>query len=133
MKRRRSKEVWIPMASILSSVLSRLDRRWKLPRWLPACLLAGLRCSPGKLAGSLAGWPDGWLAGWLVGCFGSRLLEKPDSSCAKLCFPSCVYVPTHAWGTILVISLHVYIRHGNRASPRNTSFYLQSAQILALR
>ncbi|KYN20806.1 hypothetical protein ALC57_06712 [Trachymyrmex cornetzi] len=45
-KRRRSKEVWIPMASTLSSVLSKLNRRWKLPRWLPACLLAGLRCSP---------------------------------------------------------------------------------------
>ncbi|KYN00828.1 hypothetical protein ALC62_08377 [Cyphomyrmex costatus] len=46
-KRRRSKEVWILMASnSLSSVLSRLNRRWKLPRWLPACLLAGLRCSP---------------------------------------------------------------------------------------
>lgn len=66
------------MASTLSSVLSRLDGRWELPRWLPACL------------------PACWL-GWLAGCFDSRLLEKPDSSCAKLCFPSCVYVPTHAW------------------------------------
>ncbi|EGI57822.1 hypothetical protein G5I_14008 [Acromyrmex echinatior] len=47
-KQRRSKEVWIPMVSTLSSVLSKLNRRWKLPRWLPACLLAGLRCSPAR-------------------------------------------------------------------------------------
>lgn len=88
-KWRRSEEVWIPMASTLSSVLSRLDGCWELPRWLPACLLAG----PGVAR------PASWLADCSAGCFDSRLLEKPDSFCAKLCFPSRVYVLTHGRGT----------------------------------
>lgn len=47
------------------------------------------------LVSYLLGWSADWLAGSMAGRFGSRLLEKPDSSCAKLCFPSCVYVPIH--------------------------------------
>lgn len=72
--RRSEEEVY---TATLSSVLSRLDAGSYLdgcpPACLPACLLACL------------------LARLRV----SRLLEKPDSSCAKLCFPSRVYVPTH--------------------------------------
>lgn len=79
------------MASTLSFVLSRLGRT--LGATLMAARLPARSsvCWPGEL-------PLAWLAGWLAGCFGSRLLEKPDSSCAKLCFPSRVYVPTHFQG-----------------------------------
>lgn len=82
---------------------------------LLACLLAGL-------------------AGWLAGSFDSRLLEKPDSSCAKLCFPSCVYVPTHAlgWNNVGYFVACVYVRGSRAGLFVALDFDLRSAQILAL-
>lgn len=71
----------------------------RLPACLPACARL-LACSPGWLAACL---PACLLARLRV----SRLLEKPDSSCAKLCFPSRVYVAIHVDGTMLD-GMHVH-------------------------
>lgn len=99
--RRSEEEVYIVMASTLSSVVSRLDAGSYLDGCPPACLSACLlACSPGWLAACL---PACLLARLRV----SRLLEKPDSSCAKLCFPSRVYVAIHVDGTMLD-GMHVH-------------------------
>lgn len=79
----------------------------RLPVCLPARLLA---CSLGWLAACLPVCLLAWLRV-------SRLLEKPDSSCAKLCFPSRVYVPIHAVGTMLD-GMHVHGGPANGAYAR---------------
>lgn len=116
-RRRRGKEekdeeaIYVAMASTLSLspslVVSRLDAGSYLDGCPPACLLA---C---PLARSLARSPA--RPGF------SRLLEKPDSSCAKLCFPSPVFIYQYTSRRTMLDAMHVHDgapANGPRVSPR---------------
>lgn len=117
-RRRRGKEekdeeaIYVAMVSTPLSLSLSLSGcfqtgRRELPRWLPACLSARLPARSLVRSPARPGF--------------SRLLEKPDSSCAKLCFPSPVFIYQYTSRGTMLDAMHVHDgapANGPRVSPR---------------